>query len=148
MLGRSKLSGKKTRQRRGSDCRGGRDAVGGAAKCRGCRSIWRQGRVWQGKKGKFRKIGWNGHQVRAILSRFGDLEPPSLSGKSSSCPYIRPWPLIGCFFEHARDFIVRENVSQSFFFYRWFFNWLFCTRESLAFRCSAIIAPVSANFGS
>lgn len=90
MLGRSKLSGKKTRQRRGSDCRGGRDAVGGAAKCRGCRSIWRQGRVWQGKKGKFRKIGWNGHQVRAILSRFGDLEPPSLSGKSPSCPYIRP----------------------------------------------------------
>lgn len=73
--------GKKTRQRRGNGCRDGRDAVGVAAK--GRRSIWRQGRVWQGKEGNFRKTEWNGNQVRVILSRFSDLEPPPLPERNS-----------------------------------------------------------------
>lgn len=92
MSERRKLSGgKKTRQRRGNGCRGGRDAVGVAAK--GRRSIWRQGRVWQGKEGNFRKTGWNGNQVRAILSRFSDLEPPPLLERNSFLVTV-------CFYTH------------------------------------------------
>ncbi|RLU15101.1 hypothetical protein DMN91_012988 [Ooceraea biroi] len=47
--------------------------VGGATKCRGADQYGGRENVAGGKEGNFQKTGWDGRQVCAILSRFGDL---------------------------------------------------------------------------
>lgn len=76
MSGCRELSRKKTRQRRGNGCRGGRDAVGVATKCRGADQYGGRGECNRGKRRTFERQGGT-DQVCAILSRFGDLEPSS-----------------------------------------------------------------------
>jgi len=51
---------KKTRQRRGNGCRGGRDAVGVAAKCRGADQYGGRGGCGKGRRGTFGRQGETG----------------------------------------------------------------------------------------
>jgi len=48
------------RQRRGNGCRGGRDAVGVAAKCRGADQYGGRGRCGRGRRGTFGRQGETG----------------------------------------------------------------------------------------
>lgn len=74
LLGRGKSSGKKTRQRRGSGCRGGRDAVGVAAKCRGADQYGGGGGSGSGEggcgRGRRGTLGRQGGTGRAGMPRF------------------------------------------------------------------------------
>lgn len=93
MLGCRKLSRKKTRQRRDSGCRGSRDAVGVATKCRGADQYGGRGGCGKGKRGTFGRQGGMGTRyaqfcrVSVTLSLF-----LLSSGKNSFCDYRLPYP--------------------------------------------------------
>lgn len=114
--------------------------------------------MWQGRRGTFGRQGWNGNQVRAILSRFSDLGPPSLPEKSSprsylflhthTHPHVYPKSLTDMFFGHARNLKLMLMKKIVLFNKEIFLKINYFRRvESIVIRCSAI-AVTSANFGS